>query len=165
MTDPTITYLRARIAALRETEPDLFEDDDTASIVLEGETDFYEVLGRLVESIAFNEGVAAAIAARVTELRLRQDRYETRADRLRGLVLELMTEAGQTKAVLPTATLSVRAGTAKVVIIDEAGIPDEFWKIARTLDKAALSVALKAGSSIDGAALGNGTPSLSIRTK
>ena len=165
MSDHAITFLRARLASLRETHPELFEDDDTASLVLESETDFHEVLGRLVEAVAHSEGVASAIAARVKELGQRQARYETRGDKLRGLVHELMDAAGQTKVSLPTATLSIRAGTAKVVVIDEAGIPDEFWKTTRSLDKAALSAALKAGTTVDGAALGNGNPSLSIRTK
>ena len=66
----------------------------------------------------------------------------------------------------PTATLSVRAGTAKVEITDEKIIPAIYWnRPAPILDKRAVSDALKAGEAIPGAVLSNAAPSLSVRFK
>ena len=55
----------------------------------------------------------------------------------------------------------------KVMVIDEAAIPENFWRAAApTLDKTELYRVLQAdGAAVAGAMLSNPQPALSVRTK
>lgn len=156
-------FVRAQIDALRAAHPDLLDDEETAAIVLEGETDFLEVLDRLVEGIAEAESDEEAIAGRMRVLAERKNRFGEKAEHMRGVVSALLDFAGQTKVKLPVATISLRASPPRVVVIDETEIPEQFIRTRREVDKAALREALKAGDDIPGAALSNSAPSLTIR--
>ena len=160
-----IDTVRRQIDALKAAVPELWDDPDEQFIhdMLEGSTSFVEIMTAIEERLGEDEALADAIKARRDQLREREDRVRDRIERMRGLALSLMEAAGQTRLMLPGATLSVRNTPPKVVVIDEAGIPDEFWKTTRTLNKTALAEALKSGVYVDGAALGNGGRALSVR--
>ena len=68
------------------------------------------------------------------------------------------------KLEFPEATLSIGRGAQKVVIFEEAAIPDEFWIEQKPrLDKVGIKDALKAGTNVVGATLDNGAARLTIR--
>ena len=75
-----------------------------------------------------------------------------------------MQTANLAKAELPEATLSIRQGTPKVVIINEREIPDEFMRIKKEPDKTRIKAVMTAGEVVSGCALSNAEPSLTIRT-
>ena len=57
-------------------------------------------------------------------------------------------------------------GAAGLVVNDESEIPENFWKPqAPKLDRRRLIAALTAGQAVQGASLGNGGVTLSVRTK
>ena len=57
----------------------------------------------------------------------------------------MMGIADLRKAELAGATLSIRNGTAKVVIIDEGLIPDQFMRIKKEPNKTAIKTAIEGG--------------------
>jgi len=88
--------------------------------------------------------------------------FERREQALRTLIFTIMTTANLRKAELPEATVSVRNGTPKVVIVNEKEIPDEFMRIKKEPDKQRLRAALSAHENVAGAALSNAEPTLAI---
>lgn len=159
----TIDALRVQIEALRREFPDVFEDEDMAADVLEGETDLFSVINRLSEQIGDAEMDVYAISERVLELNARKERRKRAAESGRVAIQRLMEAAGQTKITLPTATLSLRPLPPKVVIIDEAELPEDVWRVVREVDKQALRARLKDGEDVPGAAMSNGGVGLTIR--
>lgn len=89
-----------------------------------------------------------AEGAKVESERLtaRRRQYERRAESLKAWVKSAMVNAGAKKFEGHVSTFSLRACPASVEIVDEAGIPGEFWreKIVRDVDKTSLKAALKA---------------------
>jgi len=155
--------IRVQIEALRRDHPEAFEDADIAADTLEGETDLHDVLARIEDKCAEAEAMADAIAARRAEMQERERRCKQTAETMRELMLSLLDAAGVPKVVLPTATISARTTAPKLVVIDEEGIPETYWRVKREIDKTALAEALKTGAEIDGAMLSNGSRSLTIR--
>lgn len=160
-----VDTVKQQIAALRQAAPDLWTEEDEVLLadMLEGSTDFLEVMATLEERMAEDETLADAIKGRRQQLTEREDRIRDRIERTRQIAFGLMEAAGQSRVMLPGATLSIRNTPPKVVVIDEAGIPDEYWKTTRTLKKADLAEALKAGTDVPGAGLSNGGRSLMVK--
>lgn len=140
-------------------------DDDLIHDMIEGETDFYEALACVVDEINENRAMIDAIATRQKDLTERKGRFQHKGEVLRELVQEMMEIAGERKAVLPEATISLTAARPKVIIGDESKIPEQFFKIERRLDKAALLAALKDKAGVSGAMLSNGGQTVMIRRK
>ena len=117
-------------------------------------------VGRQARETAELAKMARKMAQETTE---RAQRFERRSDQMRQLLLAAMDALGDRKIEGPDVTIGLRAGVPSVAVTDEAKIPDQYWKITRSLDKAAIRDDLKQGVVIDGAALSNGLPSVSIR--
>lgn len=158
-----INAVRVQIDAIRRAHPEVFTDEDFAADVIEGETDLYGVLERLDLLVFEAESMAQAITDRKREMDARKARYTARAEALREMMAGLLDDAGLTKAALPSATVTLRPAPAKVVVIDETGVPDAFWRTKREIDRVALSTALKSGADVPGAMLSNGGRTLQIR--
>lgn len=153
----------ASIEALIAENPALKDDDELRADMVEGCTDAFDAVARLFAESQEAALLAEALDLRIKQMRERKARLSAREDVLRAVILKIMQAAELKKVPLPEATLSVRAGTPKAVVVDEADLPDEFMRIKREVDKKALLDALKAGRAILGASLSNGEPSLSVR--
>ena len=87
---------------------------------------------------------------------------ERREYALRSLIHKVMDTAGLRKRELPEATVSVRAGQPKVLIIEEELIPDEFCRIKREPDKTRIKAAIQAHEQVPGCSLSNAEETLAI---
>lgn len=163
--DPT--FVRAQIELLRHTHPDIWDADDETLLadMLEAETGLHDfltvVIARMLDTDAKIDGIGNLMAA----LKSRCDRFEQRSDAMRGLMFRLMSWAGVRKVELPAATLSIRAGQPRVIITDEARLPEQFVRIKREPDKHLIANHLKAGEPVPGAELSNSEPTLAVRVK
>ncbi len=163
--DPT--QVRKQIDALLVAYPQLKEDEEAWLLSLESETDFNNLLRQLERKRQESLSMCEAIESNIETLAARKYRFEHRQEAMRDIMFKLMEWAKQRKVELPEATLSIRAGTPKVVITDEALIPDELCRLKREPDRVKLKELLtQSGPLLNGAAfLSNAEPSLSIRTK
>lgn len=161
--DPTI--VKQQIGNLLAAYPELQEDDVLRLDMIEGETEAFEFLRAVEQRRQEAASLAGAIAGNIAELGLRQERFERREKAMRALAFKVLEAADLPKVELPEATLSIRAGQSKVIITDEAVIPDVLCKITRAPDKARIKELLKQGQSVRGAELSNTEPTLSIRVK
>jgi len=110
--------------------------------------------------------LAAALGMRISDMQERLSRFEQRADKKREVVTSVMERANIKKLAEPDFTVSLRAVPPSVVVVDEAQIPQDYWKPQPPrLDRQGISAALKGGSAIPGAALSNPEMTISVRTK
>lgn len=154
--------IRNEIANLLVCNPELAADDVLRADMIEGETEAFEFLGRLVTAIGKAETTQVGLKQYIDVLKLREARFDRRIQVLRQFAKSIMETANLRKAELPMATLSIRNGPHKVIIVNEHELPDEFWRVKREPDKTKIKVSLQSGVNVSGAALSNGEPSLAI---
>lgn len=158
-----VTMLEREFADLVAAYPELAEDDELRADTIEGETDAYRVLGKIVAIERDANTMLLAIGERAKDLAARKDRYTRRKDAMRALLLRLLKAADLNKVSLPEATVSVGKGRAGVEIVDESLLPDNVVKMKREPDKTAIKAALDAGEDVPGAMLREGQPSVTVR--
>jgi hypothetical protein len=150
--------------ALKERWPDI--DDTTLFDTVDGMTEFTELLSWTVRRVGEEQASSAALKQYIDELSARKAATDTRVARMKDMIAEAMETAGEKTIRLPEATLSMRAGQAKL-IVDEALIPKGFfyeyteWRI----DKTKIKDALARHEGVSGASMSNPTPILTIRRK
>ena len=101
----------------------------------------------------------------VDALRARAARFERREQAIRDLMFRMLELAHLKKLEMPEATVSVRVGVPKVIVTDEAALPDEFCRIKREPDKGKIKAALAELKPVPGATLSNAEDTLAIRVK
>lgn len=164
--NPKLLEQHARAAQAIRSALEAEADEDLTLDTIEGQTDFLEMLDRLMADICNDEMMIAGIAARQDDLAQRKARLSERIKRRRSLIERAMLTADMKKIERPEYTLSIRNGVPQLNVYDEAAIPPAFFKQPPpVLDKAAIKKALSDGESITGASLNNGQPSLTVRTK
>lgn len=154
-------HLRQRLA---EEFPDA--DEDTLADTLDGLTTLSDQLAAIIRSALDDEALLEALKSRMADMRERSGRLAQRAQTKRVLVCDTMTRAELRRITHEDLTVSLRAPQPGLVIVDEAEIPDQFWKPQPPrLDRQGLIDYLKDGGESTGACLGNGTPSITVRTR
>lgn len=158
-----VANLEAEIHALLQAYPDLADDEDLRRDCIEGETDAFSVLTRLVSIERDADAMAKARAARIADLQSLKARAEKRKEFARAMMLRVMRAGGIKKAPLVEATVSIQKGRDSVEITDEAKLPKAYVKVATTPDKTAIKAALDAGKTVKGAQMKTGEETLSVR--
>ena len=157
-------YRRLRESLIVEF-PELVEDNETLADTLEGETELPDVISRFIRDARHDEAMAIALGGIIKEEQERKARLGARADKRRAIALALMSSAQMRNLVQPDFSASIRFVPPKVEITDDTKLPDQFVRITRTPDKIAIREALGKGEQVPGAGLGNGSETLSIRTR
>lgn len=162
--DPTI--IRQQISNLILQYPELGEDEILRADMIEGETDAYAFLSSCVRWIGEDDALCRGISEYIKTLIARRTRLERRIEAFRTLAFGVMQAADLSKAQLPEATLSIRNGPLTLVgDADPDTLPDRFVRVEKRINRIAVKDAIQAGEAVDGFAMSNGEPSLSIRIK
>jgi hypothetical protein len=140
----------------------LGEDERAYLDTLEGETDLFEWVRKLLDRIEADEGDQKVLAEQISDRTLRKQRAELRVETNREAIKALMECARVDKLTLPEATLSIRDVAPKAIVTDDSAVPDEFRRITRKPDMAAIKAA---ESQIPGVSYDNGGTSLTVRRK
>ena len=155
----------ARTRLLTE-DPDLAHDEDALSGLLGVEEgDILNILTRLLRASVAATTLADAAGEMVANIKARQDRFKRRADLLRATAFGIMDVIDEKRITLPDLTASIRNGVQSAVIVDEGTLANEYIRIRREPDKAAILADLKRGVVVAGAQLSNGAPSLMIKVR
>lgn len=139
-------------------------DDPDLAELMDGECDALDRLRRILRFVRWTEAQAKALGELMSESRERKARMERKAESLRGVVIHALGELGLKKLDAPDFTASVAAGRPKVLITDEAALPDDVCVLKREPSKAAIAAWL-AEKPCPGAELSNATPSLTVRAR
>jgi len=159
-------FVMQQIEALRYSHPGIWDEgDETLLLALESETDLPEFLARVIDCMDDAEENIDGIEIKMNERQARKARFEQRYKAMRELARKLMEQAGLRKVVLPAATLSIRAGVPRVIITDEAALPENCVRIKREPNKTMIWELIDQGATVPGAELSNSEPQLAVRVK
>jgi len=156
-------HIRAQIDRLRQDYAVIFDDEELRQLAIESETDLREFMIGIVKRMVDAENMADAQATELKNLKERRDRYVHRHEAMRELAFGIMQDADVQKLELPQRTLSIRMGTPKVIITDEAALPDRLCRIKREPDKLLIRKHLESNAvGLVGASLSNAEPVLVV---
>jgi hypothetical protein len=161
--DPAV--IKQQIESLIATYPELADDEVLRADMLEGSTDLVAYLRRLEVARQGAVATAEAIATLLDSWKQRQQRFEHRVDALRSIMLKLLQTAQLKKLELPEATLSVKLGVPRVLVTDDAAVPDEFCRFKREPDRTKIKAALAELKPVPGATLTNAEDVLAVRVR
>lgn len=149
---------------IRQEHPDL--DEETLADTIEGLTALPDIMEAIIRSVLADEALASGLKMRIEEMQARLQRLTDRASSRRGVARDVMVEMDLKKITAPDFTVSIRAGSPALMVIDEAQIPKDYWEPRDPkLNRQALLADLKLTGEIAGAALSNPEPTLSVRTR
>ena len=155
---------RTAVAAIREMYPEASEDDLADTIT--GASTLDEAIIATLREALYREAQAAAIEHLIDRLKERQQRFRNTAQAMRAACLQAAQEGGLTMPLrAPDMTIGIGISPGRVIVIDEELIPQELKCVRIEPNLAAIRVKLKAGETVPGCELGNGTPALRVNTK
>jgi len=144
-------HYRALRDRIRADDPQI--DEQTLADTVEGLTDLHEIVIAIIRSALADEALSAALRCRIADMQGRLNRLQDRASKRRQITA-------------PDFTVSIRPGTPSLMVIDEAAVPSIYWRPSEPhLNRQELLSELKEGAEIEGVALSNPEPVLSVRTR
>ena len=149
---------------LRAEDPTI--DERTLADTVEGLTDLHEIVGAILRSALADEALATGLKGRIAEMQDRAERLHDRASKRRQIAKDVMLELDIKKITAPDFSASIRPGLPALQVLDEAAVPSIYWQpVAPRLKRQDLLSELKDGAAIEGVALSNPEPVLSIRVR
>lgn len=150
---------------------DMATDDPAIRDTAEGESDLPDLAAWALRECRVIESRADALDAIIDNMKARQKRLESSAEKIRETVAMALHEAGygtgKKALALPDMTISVTQRSK--LSIDEAQLPAEFKReiVTTTIktDRDKINAAIDAGQIIPGVTFGNASPSITVRTK
>jgi hypothetical protein len=157
-------HYRAVRDKIRAQDPDL--DEQTLADTVDGLTDLHEIIVAIIRAALQDESLVAALRCRVADMQGRLDRLQDRASKRRQIARDVMAELELKKITAPDFTVSIRPGTPSLTVINEDAVPSIYWTPSEPrLNRQRLAYELKNGAEIEGVALSNPEPVLSVRTR
>jgi seryl-tRNA synthetase len=154
-------------AELLAAYPELVADETTLNDTLDGISSLDEAIAAVIRSAEEDRALCEALSARMDDMKARLERLKARVERKREAVADIMEQAGKRKVVADDLTITLSNRPAKVVVNDEAQIPDEFLTVPPLPDpkpdKRAILAALKEGRAVAGCSLSNARPTVTVR--
>lgn len=159
-----VSYISAISEQLREMLGEDF-DDQAFWDTLDGETDALDIADRIIANMQTDAALADAAKAQADALAARAKRLGERQNAHKRALLTLLDATGQKKLERPCATVSRRAGSLSVHIVNEADIPSQLMTVKTTTspDKTAIKKQIEAGETVPGAELVRGDDTVSVR--
>jgi Siphovirus Gp157 len=149
---------------IRADDPQI--DEQTLSDTVEGLTDLHEIVSAIIRAALADEALATGLKGRIAEMQERLDHLQDRATKRRQIAKDVMVELDLKKITAPDFTVSIRPGMPALLVLDEAAVPSIYWEPREPrLNRQELLNELREGAEIEGVALSNPEPVLSVRTK
>lgn len=138
MNAPRFDLTAIQVANVMDMLAGIGVDDDDRLVIdtLEGETDLFAMLSKLLAQVEDDEGHVAALKEQIDARKFRIEAAQSRIERARLMIGRLMDFAQQDKIVLPEATLSRRSVKSKLEIADKNAVPRELQREKLEPDKA-----------------------------
>jgi hypothetical protein len=159
----TIAY-RAIRDRIRAEDPQI--DEQTLADTVEGLTDLHDIVAAIIRAALADEALATGLKGRIAEMQGRLERLQDCAAKRRQTAKDVMLELDIKKITAPDFTVSIRPGLPALQVLDEAAVPSIFWQpVAPRLKRQEMLTELKGGAEIQGVALSNPEPVLSVRVR
>lgn len=143
--------------------PQLAEDEQALLDTLDGMDTLNEQVVAILRHAIEREAHGKALGELIEAMRARKQRLEAGARSLRAAALHAMQEAGIPKIPAADMTVTVSPGKAKLIVTDEAAVPESLCRIKREPNLTAIAEYVKErGQPPAWAAWGNPQPFLQI---
>ena len=163
MTFAATVYCSIRDRILGE-DPQI--DEQTLADTVEGLTDLHEIIAAVIRAALADEALATGLKGRIADMKDRLERLQDCAAKRRRIAKDVMIELDLKKITAPDFTVSIRPGTPALLVLDEAAVPSIYWEPREPrLNRQELLNELKGGAEVQGVALSDPEPVLSVRTK
>jgi len=140
-----------------------YEDIELKLDTLEAETDYKRFLNWLYEWLCNEEAREQSQKDRMDALAARKKATANRIGRVKDMMGAILIAVGEDKLVMDEYTISKRKVSPKPIIQNEDALPDEYFRVTRSVDKRAVNDAIKDGKQIDGVVMDNGGTSITVR--
>ena len=163
-----LTFSAARYRAVRDRiqaeDPQI--DEQTLADTVEGLSDLHEIIAAIVRSALADEALAMGLKGRIAEMEERLERLKDRASKRRQIAKDVMLELDLKKITAPDFSVSIRPGMPALQVLNEDAVPRIYWQpVEPRLKRQELLTELKEGAEIEGVALSNPEPVLSVRVR
>jgi Siphovirus Gp157 len=149
---------------LKAEDPAL--DEQTLADTVEGLTDVHEILSAIVRAALVDEALVRGLKSRVADMQDRLQRLQDRAAKRRAITKDVMVDLDIKKLNAPDFTASIREGMPALTVLNEDAVPSIYWAPGEPkLKRQLLAQELKDGAEIEGVALSDPEPVLSVRTR
>jgi Siphovirus Gp157 len=149
---------------LKDEDPQI--DEQTLADTVEGLTDVHEILSAIVRAALVDEALVRGLKCRVADMQDRLQRLQDRAAKRRAIIKDVMVDLDIKKLNAPDFTASIREGMPALMVLNEDAVPSIYWAPGEPkLKRQLLAQELKDGAEIEGVALSNPEPVLSVRTR
>jgi hypothetical protein len=153
--------LRDRI---RAEDPQI--DDRTLADTVEGLTDLHEIVSTIIRAALADEALVLGLKCRLSDMQDRLSRLQDRASKRRAIAKDVMVDLDLKKLEAPDFTASIREGMPALMVLNEDAVPSIYWQPGEPrLKRHDLAHDLKQGAEIEGVALSDPEPVLSVRTR
>jgi hypothetical protein len=157
-------HYRAIRDRIRAQDPQI--DEQTLADTVEGLTDVHEILAAIVRAALADEALATGLKCRISDMQDRLSRLQDRAAKRRQIVKDAMVELDLKKLNAPDFSASIREGMPSLIVLNEDAVPSIYWQPSEPrLKRQELAYELKQGAEIEGVALSDPEPVLSVRTR
>lgn len=141
-------------------------DDDTLADTLEGLSDLPQMIEEIIRSSLEDEAMIAGLKIRADAMAARLARLRERHQKKRQLAAWALGAAGMPRLKAVDFTVSLSEGALRLEISDESKIPQHYLiPQPPKPDRAGITHALKQGRILEGAALVQGQPYITVSTR
>src|SRR5450830_579342 len=149
---------------IRAQDPQI--DEQTLADTVEGLTDLHEIVQAVIRAALADEALARGLKCRISDMQGRLARLEDRASKRRQIAKDVMVELDLKKLNAPDFTASIREGIPSLMVLNEDVVPSIYWQPSEPrLKRQELAYELKQGAEIEGVAVSDPEPILSVRTR
>jgi hypothetical protein len=141
-------------------------DDETLANTLEGLSELPDMIEEIVRSSLDDEAMIAGLKLRADAMAARLCRLKERHQKKRQLAAWALGAAGLPKLKAPDFSVSLSEGAVRLELSDESKLP-ALYLVPQPAkpDRASIAAALKRGEAVEGAALVQGQPYISVSTR
>lgn len=127
--------------ALAEQVRQAFPDEDEADLAdtIEGLSTIDEAIFAVLRAALEREAMAKALGEMIEGMVSRKGRLLAGAQSMRAAALHAMKECGLKKLQAPDMSLSVSPGKSRLVILDDAAVPETLCRVKREPDRKAIA--------------------------
>jgi hypothetical protein len=141
-------------------------DEQTLADTVEGLTDVHEIISAIIRAALSDEALVLGLKCRILDMQGRLDRLQDRATKRRQIAKDVMVELDLKKLNAPDFTASIREGMPSLIVLNDDAVPSIYWQPSEPrLKRQELACELKQGAEIEGVALSDPEPILSVRTR
>lgn len=151
------------LGVIYTNNPELKDDDQFKLDILEGSTDYLDIINKCLLELSITEGYIEGLKLSRSRMEDKIERHSVKVDTIRKVLRRMLEMADVRTVKAANGTISLAHKPLGVEIVNEDLIPAELMRIKKEPNKTLIGQKLKAGEDVPGARLSNGGETLIVR--